>query len=344
MTQRLLSRSFRATAVVVVLLVALFTTTASAANLRVPTTFSTIQAAVNAAAEGDRIIVQGGGNIIYEEDVVIRKNNIRVIGRSRPKVLGSIRITGDDVVLRFFEVESIFEVHNFSIRMEGNSGRVSNSDVFLPGDDGNAIFILGNENRVEDNRVEGGSNCIQISGDENRVLRNQATGSENGGIDIEGDRNLVQDNTSTRHGLGEAFVIGGVDNAVIDNIATTSFVGFRFSGRGHRVQGNQASNSEEGGFQVDADFCQFNNDNEAQFNLFGFHVSGDSNVLEGNSATDNVSDGWLILGDNNQIRDNESNKNGGLGMESPSGSGNRFSDNSCSNNSLGDSVPRGLCD
>jgi hypothetical protein len=59
---------------------ALLVTSASAATLKVPTQYKTIQTAVNAAHDGDTIQIAKG---TYKETVVIENKNINVYGLTK---------------------------------------------------------------------------------------------------------------------------------------------------------------------------------------------------------------------------------------------------------------------
>src|SRR5436190_11705771 len=51
---------------------------ATAANLNVPANYSTIQAAVNAAASGDEIQIAAG---VYHEQIVVSRKNLTITGQ-----------------------------------------------------------------------------------------------------------------------------------------------------------------------------------------------------------------------------------------------------------------------
>ena len=90
---------------------------AEAATINVPDDYTTIQAAINAATDGDTINVADG---TYAEGLSISQNNITINGVSRDGVIinaggynNGIKITGDNVEIGYLTVEnaSAYNIH-----------------------------------------------------------------------------------------------------------------------------------------------------------------------------------------------------------------------------------------
>ena len=324
-------------------LVGTTTSLAFADTLNVPSDFGSIQAAVDAASDGDTVRVRGGS---YEEFVVISKR-IRLDGRRSPFLLGSIDIQADRVTVQGFDIRRELEDNGFGIRVAGDRARVRRNNVLIVNiddDDGEGILVLGDRNEIEDNEAIGGSNPIDVRGNNNEILDNSARSAIDDGFSVTGSYNLLEDNEASGSGTEAAGMdIRGTDNTLIDNKANNNDDGFIVFGEGHLFQGNDANDNEFSGFTVNCDFCVFNGLNQSVDNGQGFRVNGDGNLFDDNEADDNEEQGWFIFGDNNRFIGNGADNNG-IGMaENDSATGNEFEENSCKDNNIA-AVPSNICD
>lgn len=314
-------------------------TLAHAETLRVPADFSTIQAALDAASNGDAIRVIGG---TYTEHVVVDKR-VRLIGRSSPIVFGSIDVQANSAIVRGFEVDTGSAPSEFAIRIAANRASVRHNFVQVrTGAGADGIRVDGNENELRNNTCEGGNNAIEVNGDGNEILDNIALFTLEDVIEVNGDGNLLEDNQAFDGAFG--FDILGDGNVIVDNKAFRNSVGYYFEGSGHLVQGNDATDNQGDGFLVAADDSVFDDLNQATDNETGFAVVGSAtgNLFHDNEADDNQLSGWLIGGGGNRFINNGADNNR-VGMdEFIVDLANVYEGNSCKDNVVA-SDP-GLCD
>jgi parallel beta-helix repeat protein len=101
----------------IIFLVLLIANTASAATLKVPTQYKTIQTAVNAAHDGDTIQVAKG---VYKEAVLIENKNINVYGMTKggklkdyPSVRGfELRSNSEGIINGFSVLKNGVDIHD----------------------------------------------------------------------------------------------------------------------------------------------------------------------------------------------------------------------------------------
>jgi hypothetical protein len=197
-------------AIVSCLLVLVHASLASAADLLVPSQYSTIQAAVNAAADGDRVLVAPG---TYNEQVTINAKQISVIGTQGPTVTKIDRAGASNTT---------FVCTNFAagqlVIVEGITVTRCNSDAFT---------MTGGTLKLVDVRVLSGSRGVQLVGSTARLegLRYQAVvmNSQGAGVYLPAgaSANLVDCAFSACNGQQGAAVFGSSGNSV--ELAGTSF-------------------------------------------------------------------------------------------------------------------------
>jgi len=214
-------------------LLLLATPAAQAAKLSVPGDFDTIQAAVDAAIEGDVIIVSGGP---FAEDVgIIDKRDLTLRGKGTPVVRSFFLLRASGVTLTGFAVEG------------------SGSHGLLLVD---SIDLLVRKCAVRDTVEEGirTESCSKVVVDRNRLERIGHTGimlSPPGG-------EPTNDSIVTRNVLrdvdAEAVSVNGSGNRIEKNDASGSDRAFVVEdGSGNRVRKNRASAISDDGFAVHAD-------------------------------------------------------------------------------------------
>ena len=138
-------------AIVSCLLVLVHASLASAADLLVPSQYSTIQAAVNAAADGDRVLVAPG---TYNEQVTINAKQISVIGTQGPAVTKIDRGgAGTTFAMSGFGAAQIVAVEGITI-LRCN---------------GDALTMDGGTLRLTDVRVISGARGVRITGSTGRL-------------------------------------------------------------------------------------------------------------------------------------------------------------------------------
>src|SRR5829696_2620215 len=167
-----------------------------------------IQKAVNAAHPGDTIVVRG----VHREDVVIRKNGIKLRGVGNAVIEAPARARADSPCSKVFGPEAICVLGDVNLKtgkLTGSRVRdVSISDFTIRGFKQkqkkgvaqNMIDVLGARNvTVVGNHVVGNSGAgigITIEGLNNTIENNDLTDNGDDGVFIEGQRNAtIADNT-----------------------------------------------------------------------------------------------------------------------------------------------------
>lgn len=186
----------------IIFLVLLLASTASAATLKVPTQYKTIQTAVNAAHDGDTIQVSKG---VYKEAVLIENKNINVHGMTKG---GKLK---DYPSVRGFELRS-------------NSGGIINGFSILK----KGIDIHDNFNGKATIRNNYFTGCgISIAGPSfagHSIVNNQIFGGTISLFDTQNDQ--VSGNTITKSKIG--IEIGdGVNVKVSKNTLSYNQIGIR---------------------------------------------------------------------------------------------------------------------
>lgn len=197
---------------------ALLVTSASAATLKVPTQYKTIQTAVNAAHDGDTIQVAKG---VYKEAVVIENKNINVYGLTKG---GKLK---DYPTVRGFELRS-------------NSGGTINGFSVLK----NGIDIHDNFNGKVTVRNNYFSKCgISIAGPSysgHSIVNNQITCGTIGLFDSQNDQIIGNIITKSKIGIE---IGDGCNAKVTKNTLSFNKVGIkRFQGSGQISKNVMKSN------------------------------------------------------------------------------------------------------
>ncbi len=177
--------------------------------LKVPAGFATIQAAINAAAPGDTILVSPG---TYRENPVITKS-IRLVGTSLNNTI--IDASGSGPGLNITAARGVY-VSGFSIQ---------NTGTF---DDG-ILVSSSAEVTIQENRVQASTltNGAYIVNSNSSVVRsNIFTGNGYGVSVVGGFGNLIQGNNATGNPRGaDIYIARSSGNKVADNILRVSSTG-----------------------------------------------------------------------------------------------------------------------
>ena len=183
------------------------TTTANPGTITVPTDYLTIQEAVNNAAAGDTIIVQGG---TYIENVIVDKV-VFLIGADRDSTIVDANGTGN----AFSVVANGVTVSNFTVRNSGDS--LINAGIYMSGSGGNISYnrLIGNNN---DGIGLHSSNAVL-------VMNNIVSTNINDGISLTSSTNCtVQDNVVTGNNENGVAIYSSSGNVIRENtLASNSF-------------------------------------------------------------------------------------------------------------------------
>ena len=217
--------------------------TAGAATLRVPQDHATIQAAVDAASDGDTIVVQRG---VYFENVISNgKHRLRFVGKkaiwdgapdgSKDQCLNA---TGDGITVQGFRLR------NGSVRIVGDDATVTR--CVIRSADETAVEISGRSATVTKNTLRGCYEGVEISGDDATVAKNTVTNMDDSGIDVRGDRAEVARNQVRVIEDGEGIYVRGDDAEIVRNkILNTDGSCIEVSGDDAVVERNRCTASED---------------------------------------------------------------------------------------------------
>jgi len=308
----------------------------------VPNDEPTIQDAVDAANPGDIILVKESGGP-YEENVVIDKEKIKLIGIGKEKpVLDGAIIGGDGITLTS---TSGVLVKNFIVQNFDDLG------IFLDSSDNNLIK----------------GNTVNENGTEALVGVGIALNASN--------KNMIKGNTTNENGT-EAFGGFGIrletstNNRIKSNIANENGteaengLGIRLvSSTNNQIKGNTANENgteaENGGLGIALNASNDNmiksntaNENGTEANTAGLGIAlnaSNNNMIKGNTTNENGTEALAGFGirletsTNNQIKSNATNENGteaflGLGIQLVSSSTNNLLKSNIANENNDDGI------
>ncbi|HKE01580.1 MAG TPA: right-handed parallel beta-helix repeat-containing protein [Planctomycetota bacterium] len=324
----------------------------------VPGDFPTIQAAIDASAPGDTILVKKG---VYAEAVVLSaRSNLTIVGLGHPVVAPASAAPGfrvvdsSDIVIRGFDVGG---AANPIVAFEnGGDHRVSKcraSDLAADGIrgtncgntqlDGNRFTNLAGHGialdstchdfRIEKNViVKCGGTGIRAGGNNHRIEKNQVGNAGADGIstDVSGfehDASILKNKVVQAHGVG--VVIAGNDHELVGNqIVDSGGVGVLVNGPFFVAELNRVTGSGDDGFRIVAGV------NDAVLEKNVVSASGgdgvDANCIhstfEKNRVNGSASDGFRVLGVDDVFDTNSASKNGTFDLEELSAPGSNVYD------------------
>ena len=220
---------------------------AEARTIVVPVDFGTIQAAINAANEGDTIFVKKG---TYQEKQLIISKTISLTGEDlnhttinldpplvEKQILTyihwdwdvAIKINAEVAIsnLTIAALGNIISVNGTKIKITGNNLRTTNSYIGIIGD-GDEIQVIGNliassglqiqgsNQTIAQNTIPQGS--IYCSGRYNKIIGNNFSNSSDNQIDVVDSFNLIYGNTITQsQGFGVKIRAEAASNIIAKN-------------------------------------------------------------------------------------------------------------------------------
>ncbi|UCE73179.1 MAG: right-handed parallel beta-helix repeat-containing protein, partial [Methanomassiliicoccales archaeon] len=309
-------------------------------TIYVPTDYSTIQEAIDAANDGDTVFVnsKGGHFGSYRENLIISKS-IELIGEDREttRIEGDayrwygnpiIRIFADDVTISDF---SLF-LGGDGIVTEGCNTNISDNKFFWNLFSG--ITLWSSNNIVTDNIITGGINGILIGGSRgNQITNNIMEGS---GISLWGSHledwttnNIDTSNTANGKPIyywknrNGGTIPGGAGQVILANCTNVRVENQDLSDATIGVKLGFSSNNYILNNDVSTnwyDICAINsnknyiNDNTASNGIYGIRLSNShGNNIAGNIISDNYVEGiYYTNSHENIIMDNYISNNGHL--------------------------------
>ena len=180
----------------------------------VPDDYSSIQEAINAAKPGDTIYVKSG---IYYENIIVNKDNLRLIGENRETTI--IDGGGQGTVVKLAKVvNGMTDVEGVII--EGFTIRNSGQQLF---EDRYGVEIFGFYNTIRNNIITNNNKAgVYVYADKNRITKNVIANNDWWGVFIatEANDNEITGNNITNNVYGIQVMSARVtisENYVIDN-------------------------------------------------------------------------------------------------------------------------------
>lgn len=293
------------------------------------TDHTTIQAAIDAANNGDIILVYPGN---YTENIKVNKELTIISKSGNPEDTivhaadskkDVFRVTANNVTISGFKIGGArvgrySEDDRAGILLEGvRDGLVTNNNVSL---NTIGIILVDSDNNtlknndVSYNRLKG----IWLWESSNNILQNNTAIDDN----HEGillwmwcRNNEIINNTVSNNGFGIAVEWHSDNNRIYNNVALNGFVGIFLSNSNHNSIVNNIANSNDWAgidLQRSNSSILLNNTANSNNNHGVFLIGSNYNNLENNNASNNLQYGININNSstNNVLRNNIANSNG----------------------------------
>jgi nitrous oxidase accessory protein len=308
------------TVVVTILVLLLAGSAGAAATLTVCPSgcvYSNIQSAIDAASNGDTILVQSG---TYNENVNVDKQlTLRGIGMPVVNAGGS---------------ENAITLAADGIRLEGFTATGGGHNV---GDAG--ILITSNNNTLSGNNASSNNNDgIHLYSSSNNTINGNKASNNIFGINVEfSDSNTFSANNANLNDYGIR-LYSSIDNTLSGNNANSNIHdGITFdTSSNNMLLGNNASSNIGNGIHLSSSSKNMLSNNNASNNENGllFDSSSD-NMLSSNNASNNNNGIMLYYSNNNTMSGNNASSNTYSGIRLSFSNDNTLSGNNVWNNSYG---------
>lgn len=191
---------------------------ASAADLRVPTSYPTVQAAINAARAGDSVIVSGG---VYDESIMSATNgtaaNPIIIDGQNVAVIKQATLKHAYLRLQNFRLTGVTNQGSFLIYVgRGSHFCVISNNVMDAADQRVYGIQWAGPTTVPFGNGEAASDCLVIS---NTVKHCRAITL----MSIMGDRNVIKGNYLLDSAESDFFRVWGRSNIITGNVCSNNF-------------------------------------------------------------------------------------------------------------------------
>jgi len=322
------------------------------------TCFATIQAAVDAAAAGDTIVVSPNPPKGYTENVVVNTVDLTIKGRSNPhctKATAASTVVVDNCETTAFPTScggSGFEINasgvtieNFLIRHGrrgidingGGSNATINNVCFIeifegidadPGSDVNNVTV----SNCHFNGIRA-VEAVDIQGDDATVTWNVLLNTD--GVKIMGDRATVKFNTIKVTTDNECIEIDGDYAYIADNLVDgceSDSIDYRGDNSTIRKNHINSTADDENGIDARGDYLKIEENVILIASDSGIEYQGNSstiygNIVENTGADSDSEPGIQIRGDDNMIIENITRENTFAGIKNDSGDRNTYRGN-----------------
>ncbi len=287
--------------------------TCSAATINVPDDYETIQSAIDAAKEGDTVIVKSG---TYYESLSIEKR-ITLEGMDTGKGKPVVNAEGEDAITLKAE----------GITVEGFIAINSRYGIYLKESDGNEIT----NNEVNDNNIG-----IRLYKSSNNDIENNSLSDNREGIELYASNNNYIANNGADSIDYSFYLVDSDDNVISTNsIKNNDDWGIKlYTSTGNTISGNDIFDNQCGIRLWKSDGNDIK-ENNAEGNCMGVHVSNSGkNSITNNNFMENDLGINIVSSNNNELVKNSINDNG-YGIVLSRANDNIIADN-IMNNSLWD--------
>ena len=214
----------------------------------------------------------------------------------------------------------------------------ANNDTFIgntANNDAGGGFLLGNP-----------SNNDTFIGN---TANNSGYGSTPFAFSLRGSSNTLTRNIADNGAIG--FALASDHYTLTQNTANNNTVfGFFLPSNNDNLNGNTADNNGRMGFDIISSNSIFTQNTADNNYYWGFYSeTGSNNTFTGNTANNNAGSGFADLISNNTFTGNTASYNAQYGFLDPtsgsgtSGTGNTYMTDTCTGDTLGGSIPTGLC-
>lgn len=157
--------------------------------------YSTIQAAVNAANAGDTVFVYSG---TYHENIIVKKS-INLIGEAKHTTIiqdGTVVIDASGVAISGFKISNTNRTYSTSIHVSGNHTIIENNILENNPQNSYGVLCHSDFNVIRDNVINDVDNGTALwGGSNNTIIRNVYINNSGFGVGGSGRDNIIYHNT-----------------------------------------------------------------------------------------------------------------------------------------------------
>jgi parallel beta-helix repeat protein len=295
---------------------------AAAATRKVPQQYETIQAACDAAVDGDTILVSKKPDGSPYQEWVEAYKSLKFVGKN--VVWDGHRFAengggygtclyvstegGEGIVVRGFR----FRNGSSHVTVYGENAVIRNctfSNAY-----GGSVQVYGNGTVLRNCTFVGNQRCADLYGSDIQVLKNTGHGHSSGGFFVYGNDGSVHHNRLDRSGENDAVYVDGNGAHVFENVITDSYTGVYVTGNEGLVEKNRVSRveGESTGIYVYGTFHTVSKNTLSRFTGYGIYANGsggsedgDNNVVVNNVLRWAGDDGIYLYGTSSTVEGNK---------------------------------------